>query len=189
MVASAVKGLVIPTYCGIMGNDLLLTSDTTGGVGVGIASSAGVLHPGSKVSFKDITDGSSNTVMVGEQSDFTSDKQDLLRSGFAGGWIGVENPNYAGIDPLYWPATGSLSYAFNLTAVRYAVNYKPDSSVAINANGLGNFGQNNPILSIHPGVAFVLFADGRSRPLNGSMNVGILKNLAAKADGNVLGEF
>ncbi|MES2793661.1 MAG: DUF1559 domain-containing protein [Planctomycetota bacterium] len=180
-------GIALVTYVGIMGNVDLQTSNN---VLYGTSSSAGILHAGSKVNFRDITDGSSNTIVVGEQSDFSSDRQDILRSGPKyGAWLGANALNYPGVDNMKWPVTGSGSACFNVSAVRYAVNYKPNSATAISANGMNFAGENNPIQSAHAGGAFVLLADGHTKFLSESLNLQTLKDLAAKSDGNVLGEY
>ncbi|WP_437228457.1 DUF1559 domain-containing protein [Planctomicrobium sp. SH661] len=181
------SGVALAAYVGIMGNADLLTSSN----GFGIYSSSGILHPGSRVNFRDITDGTSNTMIIGEQSEFSADGQDVLRSGAKyGAWLGAQRPNYPGIDNTYWPATGAQGAAFNLSAVRYAINYRPLASVTADGTlGLNFAGANNPIISAHTGGAFVLLADGHTRFLSASTDLQLVKNLAAKSDGNVIGEY
>jgi len=180
-------GVALAAYVGVSGtSDRQFSANTS----YGITSGAGILHPGSRVNFKDITDGSSNTMLVAEQSDFTSDGQDLLRSGAKyGAWLGTQRPNSPGTDLTNWPAAGAPGAAFNVTAVRYAVNFKPASGTATSGNGMNFAGANNPILSTHAGGALILLADGHTRFLSQSTHMDIVKNLASKADGNVLGEY
>ncbi len=55
-------------------------------------------------------------------------------------------------------------------------------------DGLGLGAGNKPIMSAHPGVAHVLFADGGVRGLNESINFNILMSLADRRDGNVISD-
>lgn len=43
--------------------------------------------------------------------------------------------------------------------------------------------------SFHPGGANAVFSDGSSHVLSDNLNISVLRNLAAMADGNVVGEF
>ncbi|MDB5341217.1 MAG: hypothetical protein JWN70_6836 [Planctomycetaceae bacterium] len=182
-------GLVIPSYVGIMGSNQA-GSPISVNSSYGTAGAGGCLFPGSKVNFRDITDGSSNTIMIGETSDQTSDRQDVLRPGFNySGWIGANKPNYPGVDTTNWAASGGQGITFNLATVTFAVNYKPTSAIATSANGMNNAGMNCPIQSIHAGGAFVLLADGHIKFLSASMNLPTLFDLADKSDNHVIGEY
>src|SRR5262249_46227583 len=70
----------------------------------GYVASNGVLFPGSKIRASDITDGTSNTLLVGEQSDWGSDpgvcpgaqfnaRYDLRTAVGYGIWVGAEQNN------------------------------------------------------------------------------------------------
>ena len=43
--------------------------------------------------------------------------------------------------------------------------------------------------SFHPGGANAVFSDGSTHNLSDNLNISVLRNLAAMADGNVIGEF
>jgi len=92
--------------------------------GGGPASAGGVLFRGSQVKITDITDGSSNTMIVSEQSDWLiatdGSKRELRASGLYG-WSMGANTNAPPNAPT---ATGNDNRQFNCTTIRYAINQK-----------------------------------------------------------------
>jgi prepilin-type processing-associated H-X9-DG protein len=142
---SAETHVASATYTGISGAiDHRTTQDVTEGV-AGKVSLGGVLVPDRCIAISDISDGTTNTVVVGEQSDWLLPEADQ-RSDCGHGF----------------PMGASLAFAysgdriFNLTTVRYAINMKTASSTGVG----GNCGPNSPIQSVHSNGANVLFADG-----------------------------
>jgi prepilin-type N-terminal cleavage/methylation domain-containing protein/prepilin-type processing-associated H-X9-DG protein len=144
----------------------------------GIQSRGGVLLPRECLSFRDITDGSSNTILLGEQSGWCYDaggnKRDC-RSDYGHAFCMGTTPSDA-IDDRW----------FNTTTVRYPINHR-----AWNSTGVGEdyYACNRPIQSAHPGGAHVLLADGSVHFLAESLALKTLFNLANRDDGNPLGEF
>ena len=142
---------------------------------IGIQSSDGVLVAKSFVSLGDITDGSSNTIAIGEQSDWlydsTGDVQDG-RSDYGHGFT--------------MAAASTDSRWFNTTTVRYGINYK-----VWNAKGIGEpyYACNRPIQSAHPGVANVLMADGSVGSLSESLDLQTLFDLCNRNDGHLVKSF
>jgi prepilin-type processing-associated H-X9-DG protein len=158
-------------YTGISGsynmgfNDPALGSNTCcygGGAGLdGIVSGGGILFPNSKIKLAEITDGTSNTIMVGEQSNHLRDRNNVpVIGGFAAitsqgphGWI-------MGTSVVQVPPAGQ-NRSFNCTTVRYSIN---QIGFASNSNGTtDNTGSNIPLSSNHTGGANMLFADGTVR--------------------------
>jgi len=137
----------------------------------------GVLIPHKSIRFDDITDGTSNTLLLGEQSDYCLDSSGVkndCRSDWGHGFtMGAGD-------------AGELStWSFNYTAVRYAIGDK-----RWNQSGVQDLvGANRPIQSIHPGGANILLADGSVRMLRTGLALQTLKNLANRNDGNVLPDF
>jgi len=177
--------MVEPSYVVIGGADNHPTTDPNaahGPVGAG-----GVLMNQGSGSFRDMTDGSSNTIMIGEQSGWIMDgatQRDTRASHTMGGWMG-----YSLTNPVRPRGPGSMpggtsDRCWNYTTVMYPIN--PKSYVAAN---MGDQKCNTPIQSIHSGGAHVLFGDGRVQFLSESLNLATLKNLANKDDGNVVGEY
>jgi prepilin-type N-terminal cleavage/methylation domain-containing protein/prepilin-type processing-associated H-X9-DG protein len=205
------QGVCLANYVGIAGAVELssgnfverrISSNQRGG----LASGGGILFPHSQVRLTDITDGSSNTLLVGEQSDWLTDTRgqriDCRSGGYYGFTMGCENcpgsPNAAS----NWCATnagaevGGDNRTFNVTSLRYPINYKKGCSYSgypfspentTGTNGLGiDLGDNNPLQSVHPGGANALFADGSVRFLSESLPLMTLKLLATRDDGQVV---
>jgi hypothetical protein len=136
----------------------------------------GILHSGSKNTFANIIDGSSNTWLIGEQSDHL---RDVLGQPLIGGYTaGVGNSGglYGWTMGAAIPANGMVaSWAdgrhFNCTSVRYPINAKgvvpagtAGNTAAAAAAGVNNdVGLNFPLSSRHPGGILVALGDGSIR--------------------------
>lgn len=192
--------LMAPSYVGISGavNGLIPgvneTRFNTPGSGAGcctggIASAAGVLFPNSKSNFKNMTDGSSNTMVVSENSDFLigddGAKKDW-RSGAVHGWIiGWRSPT----TPPNAGNGGDLR-TFQLTTLRYPINQKRRPGTGWPAAGdCGNLGvcdnasTNLPLNSAHPGGVMVLMGDGSVSFLAETVTLDVVARLAIRDDG------
>ncbi len=195
--SSAVPGLrkpydhnvTCPQYVGINGatNDATFDGNPAdrehAAQSSGIIAMGGMLMPHKPIRMRDVTDGSSNTLLVGEQSDFgiTSAGVKEPINNHQGFMVGVQIPAFP-------PPTGynvGNVRSFNTTTVRYAIN-----TTTIGLGGIrSNDGANNGIFSTHSGGAQVLLADGTVRFLSENMYLRTLKCLATRDDGQVLGEF
>ncbi|WP_339749556.1 DUF1559 domain-containing protein [uncultured Rubinisphaera sp.] len=150
----------------------------------GLISAGGILVPNKHHQFRDITDGASNTMIVGEISDYGDEGGIKIRmdAGFNSGW-------FAGT-----PATGipGGAYAppiasYNLTTIRYSPGVN-DMSNGLNGTGSGA-GPNNSLISAHKGGAQIMLSDSSVRFISENMELATLKHLATRDDGNVIGEF
>jgi len=180
-------GVVMPTYAGISG------SDDYGQISgqYGVASSGGALYPNSAVSITSMTDGTSQTIVVGEQSAFakdpaTGDRYDIRSAGGFAGFMGVGLAGYPkGPNSAAWSGDNRT---FNLTTIRYGVNYKDYNGTQ--ANGLiYNGGVNKPIQSAHAGGAFVLLGDASVKYLNENIQLQVLKNISNIDDNRAVKDF
>jgi prepilin-type processing-associated H-X9-DG protein len=161
------------TYAGISGggNDDSTTKEVQALDTKGRISSRGVLVACRNVRTAEITDGTSNTIVVGEQSDWLMN--DTLRQ--ADCWHGFP------MGPID-PPSSTDNRQMNLTCVYHPINWK-----TLPAYGVGNnCGPNSPIQSAHPGGAHVLFTDGSVQFLSESLRTSVLYNLANRDDGNVI---
>lgn len=163
---------VAPTYTGVAGND---TYGNVVNPGSGIMTNSGVLIPsnspgGAKIGFKNITDGSTNQILVCEQSDWGfgagNAKVDIRVSDRYTGWMGsVWNDRY-----------------MNMTAVRYPINFKDSTVSGMNVDD----GNNKGIQSAHVGGAHVLLGDGSVKFLAENFDITTLKNMCSRDDGAVV---
>ena len=188
-------GYLRPTYTCIMGSDQHSSTDTTAHNGP--VSAGGILVLRGGVRPRMVTDGLSNTIMVGETSDFGKDssgvQQDILVDNNRGFHMGTsyigkpKGPGSLSSDPggQCMPHSGGITNCtrcYNSTTVRYAFNSKAyNDSVSA---GLGGNGCNRPIQSAHTGGANVLFGDGHVLFIAEGIDLAVFKNLADRDDGN-----
>ena len=187
----AQRGVMMPNYVGVSGAALLnggpnpLAEPTYNGVMAG----SGVLVPNRSIAMRDITDGSSNTMAVAEQSAFARTANgrevDLRSSNSYGGWVGSTGSGTPGDGT--WFCTDYQSW--NITTVRYPINFKDATSVC-GASGLDPVdGCNRPIQSAHHTGCNILLADGAVRYLPETIDFKALTNLANRNDGETIGPY
>jgi prepilin-type N-terminal cleavage/methylation domain-containing protein/prepilin-type processing-associated H-X9-DG protein len=158
------------TYAGISGatdhhtTKYLKCCDVWGYVSLG-----GSIIPDQCVGISQITDGTSNTIVVGEQSDWLTPEVDA-RADCGHGFAMGASLTYG----------GTANRIFNLTSVRYPINMKSSESDSVGRN----CGPNSPIQSAHADGAHTLFADGSVQFLSESLNLAVLFNLANRDDNN-----
>lgn len=158
----------------------------------GFVSGSGMLVGGNQVvKFSQCTDGLSNTMILGEISDWAYDRNGAQRHidpgwphGFAmgTGWNTAVTSVVGGVGGN----TGNaIERWFNLTSIRYPVGTKN-----YDLPGIGdNHGPNNPLTSMHSGGAHAVLGDGTVRFLSDSLDLETLKLLAERDDELTLGEF
>jgi prepilin-type N-terminal cleavage/methylation domain-containing protein/prepilin-type processing-associated H-X9-DG protein len=159
----------------------------------GWVSGNGTLYPNSRTNMKDMTDGTTNVIIVHEESDHQRDATGVKITGSFGaitsqgphGWtMGCTSDSR--VPPLF--AAGSDNRSFNCSTVRWPINTK---NLANNCgNGVcDNTGTNIPINSTHTGGAHVLLGDGSVKFLSDNMDLTTLLKLASANDGLPVGEF
>jgi len=135
------------------------------------------------VSLQQVSDGTTNTLLMGEQSAFmissiTGEEMDARSD--------CEHSLIMGAD-AHW------GRVFNTTTVRYPINFKDFDFIDTSLSGIGpgiqaNCARNIPLSSPHPGGAHVLSVGGDVRFLQEETDMEILYNLADRNDGFVLAE-
>lgn len=169
-------GVTRPTYTGIAGAvDHSSTIDRDGETNQhaarGKISQGGVL-----VSRKDgiplvhISDGTSNTIVVGEQSGYCKNS--------AGADVDCRS-DYG--HSLFMGPGDNRNW--NLTSLRYGLN-----DLTWENTGVGDqfYGVNRPLQSVHTGGLNLLFCDGSVRFTRDSVPLQTVYNLANRNDGNVI---
>ena len=158
----------------------------------GKIAGTGTLVIGRSVGFKDMTDGTSNVMVVGEASNFIWNA-DPAAGGTKTTWVNgahgimMGSPNVTTVEAA--GATAMFERPFNLTTVRYSPN-APAIDNNVNWPGVGNnYGSNNPLSSAHTGGVQILMGDGSARFLSENIDMLTLRRLATRNDGQVLGEF
>jgi prepilin-type N-terminal cleavage/methylation domain-containing protein/prepilin-type processing-associated H-X9-DG protein len=160
----------------------------------GNISGGGVLIPNGQLKFSDITDGTSNTIAISEQSNFlldtTNTKQEWRASQTWGWYLGVKS---TGIPPNF-DNIGGDNRQPNMTTVRYKINYTPPGGWTNDVQNVGVgltgncVGANVPLNAAHPGGVNVAFADGSVRMLTNQTSLHVLGAYATRDDGVPLPE-
>ncbi|MBX9679254.1 MAG: DUF1559 domain-containing protein [Gemmataceae bacterium] len=157
------------------------------------ASDTGILFAGSRVKMTDITDGTSNTWLVGEQSDHLRDANrqpctsgytaGLGNSGAMYGWtMGADHPTGGG------QAGWGDGRHFNCTSVRYTINQIGFTSADANAGVNNDAGGNFPLSSNHTGGCNILLGDGTVRFFTSSLSTAQIHPFCTRAGGDIAQE-
>lgn len=144
----------------------------------------GILGTNSRTTFANITDGSSNTALLGERSSINYLEIDPTgsvtpRANYGAIWAGRDgsNSDYSSVVPGV--TSFSADYATAGVTGDNAANWSINGFDA--PRGIGS--------SYHPGTANFVFADGSSHAISENLNITTLMNLAAMSDGNVLDSY
>ena len=145
----------------------------------GIVCENGMLHPNGVRRMRDIIDGTSNTMIVGEQSGLVGTLD--MRANYHGGWAGFSSSSRPSA------ITGN-AYGAGLTTVRYRIN--ADTTICNSSSGCNStYDLNTPLNSFHPGGTQGLLCDGSVKFLQETIQMEIFLMLSARDDGEVIGEF
>ncbi|QDS88005.1 hypothetical protein EC9_21910 [Rosistilla ulvae] len=155
----------------------------SGSANDGILAAGGVLIANKSLRFRDITDGTSNTLMVSEiggamytanSSSYTTidgERVWVTPAGLHGWLMGTANTGQTPTDRV-----------FNLTTIRYEPNSANYDRPGININ----HGPNIPLTSTHPGGVMGLNGDGHVSFIAETMNLDTLKLAATRDDGQTI---
>ncbi|QEG22960.1 DUF1559 domain-containing protein [Mariniblastus fucicola] len=153
----------------------------------GFNSCNGVLFANSKIGFGEITDGSSNVLLISEQSEYIEDAStgELLdyRSCLKfGSFMGANRADVPQRQSSWTEINNARSY--NVTTVRHAFNppFVPGEGITVRG------GPNNPLTSAHPGTGGAVRCDGSTHSMSVDTSVDTLQQMAMRADGSVVSE-
>jgi len=179
---------MMSSYTGVAGSAIDTTAiqmtECCNGNG-NIASGGGMLFPASGVKLTEVMDGTSNTIMVGEQSDHI---RDVNGAPITGPYTAITSQG-----PHGWTmgcaSSGSLNIRqFNCSTVRWQINQRGLGDSASNGTN-NNTGSNVPFSSGHSGGANMLMGDGSVRFMNQNIALLTLQALATRAGGEVVSNF
>ncbi len=178
------------SYVGVAGTVNDSPTSTNGPCCVGspngnINGGSGILHSNGKVTMVSITDGTSNTILVGEQSDHLRDANNqpiipgtgALTSQGPHGWAMGASGGGVG--------AAMTERQFNITTTRWEINRRGLGNNASNGTN-ENSGSNIPFSSAHTGGAQMLMGDGSVRFMTASTPLLQLQYMSTRAGGEVL---
>jgi prepilin-type N-terminal cleavage/methylation domain-containing protein len=134
---------------------------------------------------RDCTDGTSNTVIVAEQSGRVNNRD--ISANALGAWHGIANNPWNAGTPFPFTSAPGGTYPAGITTVRYSPNSFRTSGAPSPAASHYSF--NTVLNSMHVGGIHALLADGSVRFISDNLNFTTLTQLCAKDDGQVVGEF
>ena len=137
----------------------------------------GMLLQVATVRMRDVTDGTSNTLLVAEQSGLVNNRE--LPANYYGGWSSTTASKPVSASP-------GASWGSGITSIRYAPNSDFDSATGGAAT---TFAGNTIVNSFHVGGIHGLLTDGSVRFISENVDLDLLRAVSSKADGVVNGEF
>ncbi len=191
--------LMAVSYTGISGSVIsnaagdVMSGSCCNGAG-NLITTNGILFAGSKVTLEKITDGTSNTWLIGEQSDHLRDVSgNPFTAGYSSGmaissgphgWTMGASHNFNS----FW-TNGSDGRSFNCTALRYGINQwgiipvgtAGNSGTAAAAGVNDNTPANLPLTSEHSGGVNVAMADGSVRFVSDSIQLAAIHAFCTRA--------
>lgn len=184
--------IAMPSYVGIAGAETgdgfveNRVNSSTGwccepSAGGAAISGGGMLITNASIAMRDVVDGASQVLFVGEISDWAIDRAGQKQH-IDGGW------------PYGWPSGCSArgtppnyggGRAFNLTTIRYAPNPLEYGMPGVAAD----HGPSNPLVSAHSSGYHGLMVDGHVKFIAANMDLLVLRQLATRDDGTSVGDF
>ncbi len=183
---------LVPCYVGIGGSSVHRSTDQVGPSG-SFCSAGGVFVGNRPIKIGDVTDGTSNTMMVGENSAIPPNfdgSEYRIGTSRSGTWTGNKNPREPNGNRT-WSSTGAHDTAnattdmrsYNVSTIRQTPNPK----------GLANFQLsrvcNPPLKSKHTGGVMILRVDGSVSFITDTIDLALMYSLADRDDGNVVGDY
>lgn len=160
--------------------------------GLGLISGGGMLTANRPTTMGMCTDGTSNTILIGEMSGklerlIPNTFSYVTASGTVHGWLmGTRvDGTPPGLDPGNTTGDDRL---FNCVTIRYAINQEPFANQLFPGMG-SNVGANNPLSSEHTAGVQVGLSDGSVHFVAQNVALETLKQMATRDDGQVIGEY
>lgn len=148
----------------------------------GFASAGGMLLANEHTSLASCTDGTSNTMIIGECSDWAVDVTGAkvhIDGGWPHGWAMGTGQSGAIAST---GANANMERFYNLTSIRYPIGTKTYGLPGVSIN----HGANNPLVSAHTGGIQAGWSDGSVHFLGNSTDLIVLKRFATRDDGQVV---
>lgn len=131
----------------------------------------GLLYVNSKIGFRDIVDGTSNVLMIGESHYNTTTANSS--NGYYVGWASTPNLNSSNRNPI------------NITAADGGINAAPENPLSTDPRN----SQSHNFGSFHPGGCHFALADGSVHFLSQNMDINTFRSLGIRNDGAPLGSW
>ncbi|NLF67535.1 MAG: DUF1559 domain-containing protein [Candidatus Anammoximicrobium sp.] len=185
------KVSMVMDYVGISGAtpDPLGRAVCTGDVLANSSSNCknGLLIPFQARNMRDCLDGTSQTLIVAEQSGQVNKVERSANAlGPWHGWANASSSAFNATTPLPMASAG-FWYAAGTTTVRFPPNYYWDTGAVAQANS--GFSANTVLNSYHPGGLNVLLTDGTVRFVSETIDLNTLRLLCVCDDGAVIGQY
>ena len=196
----------IPTSSRIYTNDQYM-APAGGASNGGLIASSGMLPPCEHTNIAKCGDGTSNTMIVAEQSDWLEDIDPAISTKYHGdaGWNGNNYCSGWLMSTYAWEtvqrrASGGNDWPWHVRNL-VTVRYKPDLKKVIDRTAGGTSGRrmggapgcsewhdsgrgiNNPLQSPHPGGLLVALVDGSVQFISGTTDLAVLLRVAIRNDG------
>lgn len=192
---AAVNNYGRSNYFGVVGfNGTNSTSAVTSGLAAGTTVTTSVFRgsfgENSRMGLRDMTDGSSNVVVVGERYTPSLNPTTATENGIGHGiWAGAGSRGGTG-GTVFGQAL-VLGDVAGLATVRNAAPAATAVAYGLNANngGVAPRGPTSGFGSMHTGGGHFLMGDGAVRFLSDNVDLVLYRNLGTVNDGNTIGEF
>ena len=175
------EGIVRSFYTGIHGatrdengDGEIDENDADFSSSLGLMFDNGAFQRNTQLSLAALTDGTSNTMMIGEQSNWLLDAN--------GQQVDERSDCSHSILLGYSPVNQRI---YNMTVVWYPINHQDNVDAGIQ----DNCGRNTPLTSPHTGGINAVYGDGSVHFLPDTTNINVLYNLCDRSDGQVIGDL